>query len=145
MNSNSSSSAPKWFTIFAILALLWNLLGVMAFVMQVTMSPEALAKLQEAEQAMYNNYPTWAMAAFGTAVFGGALGSLLLVLKRNLAGPVLLISLIGVLLQTGHSFFGAKAYEVYGPSSMIMPIMVVVIAIYLVMLAAKAKKNGWTS
>ncbi|MDZ4729274.1 MAG: hypothetical protein SH820_04965 [Xanthomonadales bacterium] len=145
MNSYSGSSAPKWFTIFAILALLWNLLGVMAFVMQATMSPEALAALPEAEQALYNNYPTWALVAFGVAVFGGALGSLLLALKKNVAGPVLLISLIGVLLQTGHSFFGAKAYEVYGPSSLIMPIMVVVIAIYLVMLAAKAKNNGWTN
>jgi len=145
MNSYSGSSAPKWFTFFAILALLWNLLGVMAFVMQATMSPEALAALPEAEQALYNNYPTWALVAFGVAVFGGALGSLLLALKKNVAGPVLLISLIGVLLQTGHSFFGAKAYEVYGPSSLIMPIMVVVIAIYLVMLAAKAKNNGWTN
>ncbi|HET6564487.1 MAG TPA: hypothetical protein VFG52_03665, partial [Xanthomonadales bacterium] len=117
----------------------------MAFVMHVNMSPEALATLPEAEQALYNSYPAWALVAFAVAVFGGALGSLLLVLRKNLAGPVLQLSLVAVLIQMGHSMFIAKSYEVYGPGSVVMPIMVIVVAIYLVMLAAKAKKNGWTS
>lgn len=145
MNAATPSGAPRWFTIFAVLALVWNLLGVMAFFMQVNMTPEAIAALPEAEQALYNNYPTWALIAFGCAVFGGALGSLLLILKNNLAGPVLVISLIGILVQMGHTVFIAKTYEIYGPGSLVMPVMVVVIAVYLVMLAAKARKNGWTS
>jgi hypothetical protein len=144
MNSDNTSPAPRWFTIFSLLALIWNLLGVSAFVMQATMSPEALAALPEAEQALYSNYPGWAMIAFGIGVIGGVLGSLLLILKKNLAGPVLWISLIGVLIQMGHSVFIAKFYEVLGATSLIMPVMVVVIAAYLVVLAAKAKKNGWT-
>ncbi len=37
------------------------------------------------------------------------------------------------------------SYEVFGPGGMMMPIMVIVIAIYLVTLAAKAKANRWTS
>jgi len=145
MNSNNTVRAPKWFTVFAILALAWNLLGVMAFVMQIRMTPEALAAMPAAEQALYTNYPSWALIAFACAVFGGVLGSLLLILKKNLAGPLLLISLIGVLMQVGHTVFVAKAYEVLGPGSLVMPIMLVVIAAYLVMLAGKAKKNGWTS
>ena len=145
MNSNPTAKAPKWFTIFAVLALLWNLLGVMAFGMQVSMSPEDMAALPDAERALYASYPTWALIAFACAVFGGALGSLLLLMKKNLAGPVLLLSLLGVLVQMGHSFFIAKSYEVYGPGALVMPIMVVVVAVYLVMLAGKAKKNGWTA
>jgi hypothetical protein len=144
MNS-SSSPAPRWFTIFAILALLWNLLGVAAFVMQATLSPEAIAAMPEAEQALYNNYPSWALIAFAVGVFGGLVGSLLLVLKKNLAGPVLWLSLIGVLIQMGYGFLIARSHEVLGPTSVIMPLVVIVIAVYLVMLAAKAKRNGWTS
>lgn len=145
MNSRNTVPAPKWFIAFAILALVWNLLGVMAFYMQVNTTPDTIATMPEAEQALYNNYPGWALIAFACAVFGGVLGSLLLVLKKNLAGPLLLISLIGVLVQVGHTVFVAKAYEVYGPGSLVMPIMLVVIAAYLVMLAGKAKKNSWTS
>lgn len=144
MNS-SSSPAPRWFTVVAILAVLWNLMGVAAFFMQLNMSPEALAAMPEAQQALYNSYPTWALAAFAVGVFGGALGSLLLVLKKNLAGPVLWISLIGVVIQMSYGVVIAKSYEVLGPTSVVMPLLVVVVAVYLVMLAAKAKSNGWTS
>jgi len=145
MNSNNTVPAPKWFTIFAILALLWNLLGVMAFYMQVNMTSEALSALSEAEQALYTNYPQWALLAFAVAVFGGVLGCLLLVLKKSLAGPVLLLSLVGLLIQMGHSIFIAKAYEVQGTGALVMAVALVVIAVYLVLLAGKAKKSGWTS
>jgi hypothetical protein len=47
------SAPPKWFTPVAILALLWNLLGASAYLMDVTISPEAVAKMGDAEQAMY--------------------------------------------------------------------------------------------
>jgi len=38
-----------------------------------------------------------------------------------------------------------RSFEVFGPGGMVMPVMVIVIAVYLVMLAAKAKSNKWTS
>ena len=70
---------------------------------------------------------------------------LLLVLKKNLAGIFLQLSLAGVLVQMFHSFFMSNSFEVFGPGGMIMPVMVLVIAIYLVTLAAKAKVHRWTS
>ena len=65
-------------------------------------------------------------------------------LKRNLAGLFLKLSLAGVLVQMFHSFFMSKSFEVFGPGGLVMPIMVIIIAIYLVALAAKAKNNRWT-
>jgi len=118
---------------------------VAAYIMQVTMSPEALAALPDAQRELYENTPEWAIAAFAIAVNGGALGCLLLLLKRNLAGIFLQLSLAGVLVQMVHSFFISKNFEVFGPEAMVMPIIVILIAIYLVTLAAKAKANRWTS
>ena len=145
MSDAETSKAPKWFMIVAGLLLVWNLLGVMAYIMQVTMSPEALAALPEAQRQLYENTPKWATAAFAIAVNGGTLGCVLLLLKRNLAGLFLKLSLAAVLVQMFHSFFMSKSFEVFGPGSMLMPVMVIVLAVYLVMLAAKAKSNGWTS
>jgi hypothetical protein len=145
MSEENRSNSPKWFMIVSIILLVWNLLGVMAYIMQVTMSPEALAALPEAQRQLYETTPVWATAAFAIAVNGGALGCLLLVLKRNLAGIFLQLSLAGVLVQMFHSFFMSKSFEVFGPGGLIMPIMVIVIAICLVMLAAKAKVKRWTS
>ena len=145
MSSESTSKAPKWFMVVAVLLLVWNLLGVMAYLMQVTMGPEVLAALPEAERQLYESTPAWATAAFAVAVNGGALGCLLLVLKKNLAGVFLQLSLAGVLVQMFHSFFMSNSFEVFGPGGMIMPVMVLVIAIYLVTLAAKAKTLRWTN
>ena len=145
MSETTKNKAPKWFMVVAGVLLVWNLLGVMAYLMQVTMSPEVLAALPEAQRQLYENTPEWATAAFAIAVNGGALGCVLLLLKRNLAGLFLQLSLAGVLVQMFHSFFMSKSFEVFGPGGMVMPIMVIIIAVYLVMLAAKAKANHWMS
>lgn len=47
------SASPKWFTPVAVLALLWNLAGASAHLMGVSVSPEALARMGEAERARW--------------------------------------------------------------------------------------------
>ena len=145
MSEESITTVPKWFMIVAVVLLVWNLLGVMAYIMQVMMSPETLAALPQEQRQLYENTPAWATAAFAVAVNFGALGCVLLLLRKNLAGLFLQLSLAGVLVQMFHSFFISKSFEVFGPGGLVMPVMVIVIAIYLVLLAAKAKTNRWTS
>ncbi|WP_299077450.1 hypothetical protein [uncultured Paraglaciecola sp.] len=141
--NNSGISAPKWFLILAVVMVIWNLLGVMAFVMQMLMTPEQIAALPDKEQMLYQDIPLWVNIAFGCAVIGGALGCIALTLKKAIALPILVISLAGVSVQMFHAFFMAKTFEIYGPGAMVMPIMVIVIAIYLVWLANSAKSKGW--
>jgi hypothetical protein len=145
MSETSVNNAPKWFMIVAGLLLIWNLMGVMAYIMQVTMSPETLAALPDAQRQLYENTPKWATAAFAVAVNFGALGCLLLLLKKNLAGLFLQLSLAGVLVQMFHSFFISNSFEVFGPGGLVMPVMVLAGAIFLVLLAARAKANRWTN
>ena len=123
--------------------LVWNLLGVMAYIAQVTMTPEALAALPGAEQELYATTPAWANGAFALAVWAGAAGCVLLLLKRNAAFYLLVASLAGVAVQMFHSFFMSKSFEVYGPGGLIMPIMVIVIASFLVWLSIYAKNRAW--
>lgn len=145
MSESMKLKAPGWFTVVAVVALIWNLLGVSAYIMQALMSPQALAALPEAQRELIENTPSWATAAFAIAVHGGALGSLLLLLKKNLAGLFLQLSLAGVVVQMYHSFFISNSFEVFGPGGMVMPVMVLLIAVYLVVLAAKAKARKWTN
>lgn len=145
MSGELNSKAPKWFMIVAAVLLVWNLLGVMAYIMQVMMSPETLAALPEEQRQLYENTPAWATAAFAVAVNFGALGCVLLLLRKNLAGLFLQLSLAGVLVQMFHSFFMSKSFEVFGPGGLVMPVMVIFIAIYLVVLAANANTSRWTS
>ena len=143
MSEQSTNKLPTSFYIISGAALVWNLLGVMAYVMQVTMTQEAMNALPEAERMLLENAPVWATSAFAIAVNGGALGCLLLLLRQAWAFPVLVASLVGVLLQMYHSFFIANSIEVYGPGRMIMPAMILVIAIFLVWYSKGAKEKGW--
>ncbi|WP_068545271.1 hypothetical protein [Thalassotalea crassostreae] len=141
----NNSIAPKWFVFVAVFALIWNLLGVAAFFFGPTMNADAMASLPQAQQDIYAATPFWAVVAFAIAVCGGALGSLLLVLKNALAKPVLMASLAAIIVQMFHAYFLANSWEVFGPGGTIMPIMVIIIAIGLVWLSCKAKENDWIS
>ncbi len=145
VTSQPENQVPKWFAVIAWIAFVWNLMGVMAFVSQMMMTAEAIAQMPENEQILYQNVPIWATLAFAFAVIGGALGSLLMALKKSLAVPVLILSLIGVLVQMYHVFFIINSVAVYGPGSAVMPGMVIIISILLVFFANKAKSSGWLS
>lgn len=71
-------SIPIWFWIVTIIALIWNLTGVMQFILQVSMTSQDLAILPEDQQALYAVMPSWVNIAFALAVFGGTLGCIAL-------------------------------------------------------------------
>jgi len=145
MTENSTNKSPIWFWIVSVVALIWNGLGVMAYLGQAYMSDDALAALPEAEQALYADVPAWATAAFAIAVWGGLLGCLALLLRKKWAKPVLLLSLIGIVVQMIYNLFLSEAMDVYGPGGAIMPIMVIVIGIFLVWFSKKSASEGWIS
>jgi hypothetical protein len=145
MSESLNGTPPKSFYWVAGVALVWNLMGIMAYVDQVTMSAETLAAMPDAQRALYENMPSWATAAFAIAVNAGALGCLLLVLKKAIALPVLMLSMAGVLVQMAHNFFVSDALEVMGAASAIFPVIVIGIGAYLIWFASNAKSKGWIS
>jgi hypothetical protein len=145
MSEKVQDAIPRSFWIISGVALVWNLVGVAAYVAQVTMTEDALMALPEAESMLYENIPAWATGAFAVAVFGGALGSLLMLLRKSWAIPVFIASLAGILVQTYHSFFVARSIEVYGPGGLVMPGMILIIALLLVWYSRKASAKAWIS
>ncbi|WP_422080276.1 hypothetical protein [Ulvibacterium sp.] len=143
MSTRSMEKPPLWFWIVSILALLWNLMGVLAYLQQAFMTEEALAALSEAERALLETRPAWATAAFALNVWGGLLGCTALLLRKKWARPVLLISLVGILVQMFHSLFIGKNLEVYGPGEISMPLLIILIGVGLVVFARISTKKLW--
>jgi len=141
--NEKQSTLPSWFKTVAILAIVWNCLGLLSFVMHTMMTPEMLAGLPEAEQNLMLNYPVWASAAFGAAVIFGVLGSILLLMKKAVSFECYLISLIAVVIQDYHWFVMENVIPVLGMSSLIMPSLILIIGSALLVFSSKAKKNGW--
>ncbi len=143
MSEETISKAPRWFWVVAWIALLWNLLGVFAYLGQALMPAEALAQLPADQQQLMQNTPAWATAAFAVAVWGGAIASILLLLKKKMAKMVFIVSFVGIIIQLIHSLFMSNSIEVYGPGGMVMPIMVFGFGIFLIWLSDKATKESW--
>jgi hypothetical protein len=138
-----TNKPATWFWVVSAIALVWNLMGVIAYLAQVMMSPEALLALPENERALRESTPAWSTGAFAIAVWGGTLGCILLLLRRKLATPILILSFVGIVVQMVHAIFMSKSIEVYGPGGLVMPIMVLVIGASLIWFSRKATANGW--
>ncbi|MEE9348686.1 MAG: hypothetical protein V3U80_01410 [Flavobacteriaceae bacterium] len=141
----NSKIAFKGFKAITIIAILWNIMGAYSFYYHTNMPVEEIAKLPIAEQALYQNIPQWKIIAFFIATIGGLLGSVLLFLKKKLSIIVLILSLIGVFVSFYYDFFKTNLIEVYGNGSVILPITIALIAIFLVWYARKADKAGFLS
>jgi uncharacterized membrane protein len=140
---NTQDKLPTSFWVVAVIALLWNIMGVYSFYAHVFISDEALAALPVAEQAVYASYPAWVNILFAVAVLTGLLGCISLLLKKAWAVPLFLISLVAVIIQMTYSMFMTESIEVYGPASVVMPILVVVIAAFLYYYSRKCRAKGW--
>ena len=83
MNQEMTSAPSKAYYWISGVALAWNLIGIMAYLGQVTMGPEVLAEMSDAERRLYENVAAWATSAYAIAVNAGALGCLLLLLRKT--------------------------------------------------------------
>ena len=131
------------FWIISGAALVWNLIGLVFYVGQVTMSPEALAKLTESQQEFFAATPSWATAAFAIAVNAGALGSLFLLLRKSWAVPMFVLSLLAIIVQDVDAFVMRDAFSIVGVNGIIIPSMVFVIAIAILLYSRTTKARGW--
>lgn len=143
--TNSTNKPTTGFWVISSVAVIWNLMGVMAYLGQAYMGEEVIAALPEAERALYTNIPAWYTAAFAIAVFAGVFGCILLLMRKKMAGQVLMLSLVGILVQMFYNFFISNSMDVYGPGGMVMPIMVIIIGFYLVWFSKNATTKGWLS
>ena len=127
------------FWIISVLMLIWNLMGCINFFVQ--MNPDMVASYQETEQAIIQDRPIWATAAFAIAVFGGALGCLLLMLRKSIAFYLFIASLLGVLVTMPHTL-GAGID--FGTGELIGIIfMPVAVAVFLVWYLKYTQSKGW--
>ena len=93
---------------FVMILLVWNLLGVSLFVMDLLVD---LTTLNDAELEFRSRFPLWIKMFNAAAVTLGLLGSIGLVFRKAWSKSVLVMSLISVIIQMYHSFFIANSLD----------------------------------
>lgn len=143
MNMTASTMPlPKWFWICAGLGLAWNMFGVVQFVGTALASQEGLmmSGMTEAQAQLYFGLPVWMNIAFAIGVFGGLLGSALLLLRRKQSVPVFAVSLAAyIVLYIGDITEGV--FAIMGSSQVMILTGVVLIATGLLLIARDLGKR----
>lgn len=143
--TNSTNKPTTAFWVIAIVALIWNIMGVMAYLAQAYMTEEGLAAIPDVQRPLYENIPAWVTGAFAIAVFGGVLGCVLLMLKKKLATTIFTISLIAVVARLIYIFSIDNIMAAMGTVTTIMTVVVIVIGVFLVWYSKQATAKGYLS
>jgi hypothetical protein len=114
-----------------ILGLLWNGVGAFDYVMTQTRSEAYMERFVQLEAL--GGLPAWLVAFWAVAVWGGALGAILVLLRKRLAGPVLLVSLLSMTVTAIHDFSSDRGlYETGGTGpSFVLVIFLVALGLWL--------------
>lgn len=123
--------------VIAVLGLVWNLMGCMNYIAQSDTA--AVAHMPEAYQALIAGRPAWATAAFAIGVFGGAVGCILLLLRRGVAVSVFVLSILGIGMTALHAVLATtlSVQVLLGTGTSVL------VGLVLLWVARAAKGKGW--
>ena len=141
MNDKNVGGVHWSFWAIGAIALIWNVMGVINFFVQ--MNSDVLTAYRESERAIVEGRPAWATGGFAIAVFGGALGCLLLLFRKSAAYYLFIASLLGVIVTMTHALGAGIDFglgEILG--IILMPL---VVAVFLIWYSKQAESKGWIS
>ena len=144
MNDETSSGVHWSFWAIGVIALIWNILGAVNFLVQ--MDTDMVASFPETARAIIEGRPVWATGGFAIAVFGGALGCLLLLFRKSIAYYVFIASLLGTIVTMIHTIGVASSTIGFAPSEIFMMILMpLLVAALLIWYSKQVERRGWIS
>ena len=131
------------FWMIAVIAFIWNLMGAYMYIIQKYRTEAFESQYSPQQLEIIYNMPAWATAAFALAVFAGVVGSIALACRKKIAFPAYFISLLGIVIHMIYTVFMSATLEADGLTSLLMPIMVFIIGLFLNSYSKNAILKGW--
>ena len=143
MNEGTASQrAPRHLWLIGTLGLLWNSVGGLDFLMTQTQNDSYMAQFSPEQLESLYGFPMWLVASWALAVWGGVLGALLVLLRKRLAVPVLLVSLSAMSVTAIHNFFSANGLYAAGGTSPAFVLLIFALALGLWLYARAMGERG---
>lgn len=130
----------SWFMVAAVAALLFMALGCVSYVMHVFADPSTMPLDQ---RAAYAAEPAWITGAYAVAVWVGLAGVILLVLRRRLAEPALLLSLLATLVWLAGLVLVRDLRENMSANDLLVAIVVTALTWTIYWFARHSRMRGW--
>ena len=134
---------PTLFWIVGALFLLWNAFGCYLYYMDNTMSDAAYVEAYgQAMTDVRGTYPAWSMAGYAIGVWGGLVAAILFLLRKKLALPLFILSVIGAFVSFIWGFTNADYKAAAGSSFWVMPVIVLAIGAFEIWVTRKKIAKG---
>ncbi|MFQ5732358.1 MAG: hypothetical protein ACE5KM_10440 [Planctomycetaceae bacterium] len=136
-------AVPAWYWVIAAAALLWNLMGCAAFGMEILAQESMMESWTEEQKEWARSIPSWIYFVYGLAVTTGVAGSIGLFLRKGWSVSLLAICLAAVIVQMVYTMIIVGGMQVMGPSSAVMPSLVIVLSAAVLWFSRFARGKGW--
>ncbi len=127
----SELRTPWHLWVVGILGLLWNALGAFDYLMTETRNAWYMGQFSPEQLDFFYGLPAWAVAFWAVAVWGGLLGVVLLLMRKRLAVPVLLISFLSMVVTAIRNYVFASGMDVTGGAGLAFTVVIFVVALGL--------------
>ena len=136
----SPRPVARWYTIAALGSAIFMAIGCAAYLSHVMSDPAALPLDQRAALAAE---PLWVTAAYAVAVWAGLAGSILLVVRRRLAEPFLLASMISVALWLVGLLAVSELRDTMSANDIAFAVIIVLVTWTIYGFARHSRQRGW--
>jgi hypothetical protein len=142
-NFGKPAKAAWHFWVVGIVALLWNAMGAMDYLMTQTRNEEYMSNFTPQQLDFFYGLPLWVESAWAIAVWGGVLGSILLLLRKAITVPVFLVSLIAMVITAIHNYILSNGMEVIGDTfSLVFTAVIFLVSLGLYLYSRAMKQRG---
>jgi len=140
----SNARKPSlWFWIAGLAFLIWNVFGCYIYYIDRTLDDAAYAaSYGEAMLAIRDQYPVWAISAYAIAVWSGLLAAILFLIRKKVAVPFFIISLIMAGLSFVWPTITPEARAASGEAFWVMPVIVLTLGLVEVLVSRRKVRNG---
>lgn len=143
MATAAQGRTPTHLWIIGILALLWNGYACYDYLMTVTANADYLSKLPPDMVAYMNGLPAWTTAAWALGVWGGLIGSVLLLIRSRYAVWAFAVSLIGAIFGLGYQMFmTTRPAMMTAGAAAAIPWVIILICAFLVWYSWTEERKG---
>ena len=133
-------TAPAWYWLVAVGALLFEGAGAYLFANSLTLDP---ATLPLDQRAVFDATPQWMTIAWAVAIGAGLVGAIGLLLRRRFAEPLLLVSLLALAAQLAGLFLVRQLRELTPEDHLVVPIVILLFAYAFWQTSKLARRKGW--
>ena len=129
-----------WYLPAAVASLLFMGLGCVIYLAHVLGDPTTMPLDQ---RAAFEAEPMWVTAAYAVAVWVGLAGTALLVMRKRLAEPLLLVSLAAVLVWLAGLLVVTELRESMSANDLLVAIVVTALTWTIFWFARHSRQRGW--